>query len=294
MNREQLQSIQPLPGPDNIQKFADSVRRTPAWENIDGWKGTLDKISIWWQEAGDRLVLSERMRKATQALNVPHLERYRAAQVLKERDGAINPIVSSIAAAVEDPKVTWTHIKAIYDQVHEYQEDTPHHAQIIALLEAMDESMGGRLNPRRARQLIAQSAWDEVWRIGAYRIIEYSNRRRTVQDRSTINTLEIEKNQIIGALHSKPWSSGKRKEQEKVYLQQRETIGRNFDREVNDALANLWRAVCDNEGQRVSAIDILDNAEDLYQTLQSEGYFDQKLSAFHKLEEAALKKDHNK
>lgn len=260
-----------LPNIKQIEKFVDVVRHNIF---IRDWKDTLDDIALWWQEGTERSDIGLRFRKATMGPGIPKLELQQANKVLQGRDENIDSIIISITTALDDPKLKWGDIQKIREQVQNYEEDTQHHIQINALLEAISESPENMRDVRVMRQRVAQHAWDELWNTGMYRIWDYSGRRETIDDRTTVDFIEEEKAELKAALDNKLWSAEKRKQQEKVYKTWRAVIRENFDDEINAELRKLWAAVIGEEGQQVSAIDILENTEQIYQYLQAEGAFD--------------------
>lgn len=267
----------------NWQKF-----RKLAPAIAPGWEETLDSITVFWRDsAPQEQAKLQRFSSALLLKTVPKLEKKDAQAYFDDTKRGFSKFVDGISSVASDDKLKWAEVELLANHVEDIRLRSNQNDQAIALLEAISETAELKLTPEEIRKRIAQATFDEIFLVGTHRILEYTavDSGDELVHRSTQDSLEVEKYELISTIRSQPWNAKEKKEATKTYRAWRRVI-LSDDNTIDpdnayDQLEELWNATRGQGITRKSALHFLQLGEDIYREIESGGAFDIDLTEFY-------------
>lgn len=245
------------------------------------WKETLDTLTTFWRDSAP--LEQEKLKRFSAALmldDIPKLEIEDARVYFDNTRSCLADFVNGTNDVANDMKPKWGEIKSMATNAENLIDGSGQDDQAIALLEAINETADLGLTPEQIRQRIAQATFEEIFLVGTHRILEYT----AVEDgdslinRSTQDSLESEKSELISTLRSTPWTTKEQKTAAKTYRAWRKVIlddGNSIDPdEVYEQFEELWNAAKGEGVTRKSSLHFLQLGEDIYQEIDAGEAFD--------------------
>ena len=241
-----------------IEKFGDSEEEG------------LNNLYEFWASSKESTARISRFATAVQSPHIPELELKEIVPIANRKNKLLTSVQDSIVIFLSEGKKNWKLVEKAMNSATQYnnETDSPSEDQMIALCEAIatvsEERMDSPLSPIFMRQLIAQHAFTELFTEGKpyksiYRQLEEDN-PNTMQDQ-----LEIEKNELIAALHSKGWDHTTIERNKKIYENERQEYETNND--GLNGLDLLWKCTNGKALDKTSALKILQTQEVVYDSL---------------------------
>jgi len=185
----------------NWVKLKDQL---PGFFHPFGWKDTVDTIALCWRDNSDNI--QQRIGQLSQALtleHIPQLELNDAVECCDNTKKDWAEFTAGIKSIVRGEKLKWGQMKKlaeIADNLAKFGQGRDE--QAIALLRAINETHREGRTPEEIRRKIAQSAFDEIFQVGEYRILDYTGADSgdEVETRITQDGLLSEKDELVHAL----------------------------------------------------------------------------------------------
>jgi hypothetical protein len=265
------------------------------WEKIrnqipffppENWEGSLDSICYAWK---NNKKIDARMLRLSSALaltSIPEPEIREATMGLRDLQKERADLNSGTSAIAAGTKLKWEKVEQLAQIAEEFTGDggfgllDMNTAVLEAINQVANEPQG---LPKDFRQRIAQHAFGEIFQVGKYRELEYKgidSYGEGPEQRTTQDSVELEKAELVSALRNKPWGVRKTNEMRKVYKEWRRAIlvgdtGVDEEDMVADDLKSLWLAASKGAGtSKYSTQVFLSNAEGIYTAMESGGAFD--------------------
>lgn len=257
----------------NYSKIKDQIpKRFEPWDA----ESVVHNISTEWHGFKDEdFERVKRLDEAVKLPNVPKMEldiaKYRLDTVKKGTEEFLEGI-NKISGG---EKLKWSKMRKISDAIEQLSRiDSGEIDQSAALLYAISETHVEGRNPEWIRQRIAQHAFDELVDTCAYGVLD-SQKSKNILERSTQDSFEQEKDELVRALKDKQWSDEDLKQREVAYsgLQQMVINDKETGYEISYKIRGIWDEARGKEYTNISASDTLQTAEDFYKALyKSEGF----------------------
>lgn len=273
----------------NWKKLRDQI---PSFFAPPGWKDSLDSIATFWKDSiPDQQEKLKRFSSALALNDVPTQELVYSREYFDNTKQQLSGLISGINEIATGNKLPWKQIKEFASSADELSTGEMQDDQVIAILEAIHETAELNLTPEEMRQRIAQHVFEEIFLLGEHRIYEYSAAESgdDIIDRTTQDSLEDEKSELISAIKKEPWNAKTIKENAKIYRTWRRVIqsdSNSIDPElVYDQFEELWKATKAEGISRKSALHILQLGEDIHEEFESGEAFDIDLTEFYEDED---------
>jgi len=254
-------------------------------------KDRLDRISTFWQEYEKHVDVALRLEHAISLPGIPDGEKRAAKAYLDDYVAALEPAILALQAFVKakPEERTWEdNCLPISQAIIDFKDaDCGYYEEsIIALLEAISNHPK-RLDASAIMRKIAQNAIIEIWEtVNYYQLtqqVEYeSDDEEDVLELgdTTLDDLEMEKNEFVAGLNKKNWNEKTLKDNRKALLRLKRAMD---DEDFTDEVKLIWAAVQgktkriileDDSTRKSNAIDVVIAAEEIFQSLKSEGVID--------------------
>lgn len=241
-------------------------------------EGYLNSINVWWRTVDKT---GAWVKRAEAALATPALPRPEMTDVTTAIKGATpafeavnvslnnlltaeaqknNPIVG-LAKEIFNTQARKKQIVNISDLITNFKSGfwSDSTDQVVAFCEAFGETSA--LNdPKTMRLKIAQWSFEEL--ITLFPRLKMSYQSKGVDTPTTIDQIDIEKDELIEALKSDPWTPEETEKWQKIYEDNRKTMGKfHFEDSVKDSFDFLFRCTQGKVSPENSAIKILHTAQ---------------------------------
>lgn len=245
----------------------------------------LDQTYELWHGFEDTDRRIQRLVIASQSAALPDLERDAITEVANARQTQVSQFQDNMTLFVAGKFQEWPLADKAMNAAIQFQKDTEpaREDQMTAFAEAVSEISAEKpLDPQFVRQRLAQWLIDEMFTEGAQYAALYLN---TEYDDPTSmrDYLEQEKSEIKAALRGKLWDPKTLEAKEKMFKKLLTALYRRFDysKEDDDVIAfkELWASAKGTEKKlrEVSAIQLFDNQDLIFTSLQNNEVFDVEL-----------------
>lgn len=250
---------------------------------LDIPKQTKDTIYSYWQSFGQSSQSLEHFKEVSKFKTIPPLEQAQALKAAEYAEHKTREINSAITELVDESRIerfinilTFTnnasYAEEISDDIRGFNNDKLGRDQIVALLEAIDETSGLGLAAAKMRQRIAQHALEELLNLLPYaRINKAASLPQSV---TTIDYFNQEKDELLSALSGELWDeeSAKKYNQNTIEsIKHLKSLG--WDPEIGKNLTALLRSAQGKTPKGVSAMDLLGAEEATLRLLYSHDAF---------------------
>ncbi|OGK62608.1 hypothetical protein A2334_03450 [Candidatus Roizmanbacteria bacterium RIFOXYB2_FULL_38_10] len=250
----------------------------------------LDQMYTLWHGFETTEKRTQRLVSASQLPSLPELEKKDIDEVAQKNGSLISQFRDNLTLFIAGNFKDWSLAERAMNAAVEFEAiaDEPRENQITAFCEAVDEvSTERELTPEFIRQRIAQWLIDEMFTEGAQYAALYLN---TEYDDPTSlrDYIELEKDELKAALHDELWSTETLHRREGEFKRLLNTLYKgdyyrsNYSPENADILAfkELWSAAKGTAAKlkAVSAIKLMDDQYQIYESLRGNQVFDIELS----------------
>jgi hypothetical protein len=267
--------------------------------------GDLKTVDLWWKMVEKRSAWVARSTAAVGGLPKGTPERSEASAIFKGCGEAFDQINLKLSDLLQTPNDgyimrTWVRPalglfgsqspkKKKFDEVLERINDfcnryeSIENDQIIAAVEAIS-TFSDNLNLIRMK--VAQWAFEELFR--NFKLLELAVKVGGIVTPTTIDDLETEKLELVGALTDRSWNTVEREKYRRVFNRIRRAMDfLEFETEIKIGFNRAFGYATGHIGKTVSAIVILQNIEAVWQGLVD----DSTLQEFWKSEQEALEEE---
>ena len=242
---------------------------------------TLNKVARGWY-SGEK-IYQETLGRYTKALalpNIPKLEMKDVGEYQTKFKSPYPDFIQGVTEISNGEKLKWKRVEELAELGDKIaMKGNAKDEQAIALLHAISETHKEGRTPEEIRQKIAQHAFNEIYSLGKYRILEWTGAEdgEPVGSRTTQDELSEEKDELVSALKANLWDAAKTEEMAKVYKDLRR-VAKSDDNRVDisviDELEKLWNATQGKGLTKKSSLEILQLAENIYESYEKGGAFD--------------------
>lgn len=245
----------------------------------------LDQTYELWHGFATTEAKTQRLVSASQSPSIPTLEKTDADEVAGKNNSLVAQFRDNLTLFIAGNFSDWSIADKAMSAAIEFAEvsDEPRENQITAFCEAVSEvSAEKELTPEFIRQRIAQWSIDEMFTEGAQYAALYLN---TEYDDPTSlrDNIEQEKAELKAALHGNLWDAKTLERKEKEFKKFLSTLYKGDYSPDDDeivAFKELWSAAkgTAKKLKEVSAIKLMDDQYQIYESLRDNEVFDIELS----------------
>lgn len=245
----------------------------------------LDQMYVMWHGFGETERRTQRLVMSTQSSSIPELEKKDVEETSLRNDSLVSRFRDKLTLFITGNFRDWNLADEAMQAAIEFDRvvDEPRENQLTAFCEAINEVSNERpLDPEFIRQRVAQWLIDEMFTEGAQYAALYLN---TEYDDPTSlrDNIEMEKGELKAALHGKLWNAKTLEKKEKDFKKFLSTLYKGVyspDDEEIIAFKELWSAAKGTKIKlrEVSAIKLMDDQYQIYESLRDNEVFDIELS----------------